>query len=211
MMYQQFEQGSVEWLRQRAGKVTASRIADLMAKTKTGWGASRENYKAQLVAERLTGEPSETFTNAAMQWGTNMEPEARNAYCFRYDVDVVEVGMIEHPTIENTGASPDGHIGDDGMLEIKCPNTATHIATLLGGEIPAKYRLQMLWQMACTGRKWNDFVSYDPRLPEEMRLFVKRLERDDAAIAEIEAAVIEFLAEVDATVSALTQQYKKAA
>jgi len=211
MTDQIYEQGTIEWLRQRAGKVTASRIADLMAKTKTGWGASRENYKAQLVAERLTGEPAESFTNAAMQWGTEKEPEARNAYSFRYDVDVVEVGMIDHPVIAMTGASPDGLIGADGMVEFKCPNTATHISTLLGGEIPGKYRLQMLWQMACTGRQWNDFVSYDPRLPEEMRMFVRRLDRDDAAIAEIEAAVSAFLAEVDATVAALTMKYKEAA
>lgn len=210
-MTEQYEQGSIEWLRARAGKVTASRIADLMAKTKSGWGASRENYKAQLVAERLTGEPAESFSNAAMQWGTATEPEARNAYCFRFDVDVIEVGMIEHPTIAMAGASPDGLIAPDGMVEFKCPNTATHIATLLGGEIPSKYRLQMLWQMACTGRQWNDFVSYDPRLPEEMRMFVKRLRRDDAEIVEVEAAVSEFLAEVDQTVSALTNLYQKAA
>ena len=206
-----YEQGSIEWLRARAGKVTASKIADLMAKTKTGWGASRENYKAQLIAERLTGEPTEGFTNAAMQWGTTTEPEARNAYSFHQDIDVAEIGFIEHPTIAMSGASPDGLINSVGLVEIKCPNTATHIATLLGGEIPNKYRPQMLWQMACTGRQWNDFCSYDPRLPEDMRIFVKRMERDDQAIAEIEAAVKVFIAEIDQTIAELTNIYRKAA
>ena len=201
------EQGTREWLLRRAGKVTASRIADLMARTKTGWGASRANYAAELVAERLTGEPAERFTNAAMQWGTTTEPEARAAYAFHCDADVVEVGFVEHPGIGMAGASPDGLVGTDGLVEIKCPNTATHIDTLLKGAIPEKYRLQMLWQMACTGRAWCDFASYDPRLPEHMQLFVTRLMRDDAAIAEIEREVATFLDEVSATVAALNERY----
>lgn len=201
------DQRSAEWFAARVGKATASKIADIVAKTKTGWGASRANYAAQLVAERLTGEPADSFSNAAMQWGTNMEPEAREAYSFRHDVDVVEVGFVDHPAIPMSGASPDGLVGTDGLVEIKCPNTATHIATLLGGTIPTKYETQMLWQMACTGRQWCDFASYDPRLPESMRLFVKRLHRDDEAIAELEADVAAFLAEVDATVASLRALY----
>lgn len=200
-------QGSAEWLAQRAGKVTASRVADVIAKTKTGWGASRANYAAQLVAERLTGNVEPTFTNAAMQWGTDKEPEAREAYEFYAGVFVDQVGMIDHPKIAMTGASPDGLVGDDGLVEIKCPNTATHIETLLSGKVPAKYVTQMAWQMACTGRAWCDFVSFDPRMPEHMRLFVQRVDRDDALIATLEAEVSAFLTEVSDTVASLSRAY----
>lgn len=201
------EQGTPEWFAQRAGKVTASRVADVVAKTKTGWGASRANYLAQLVAERLTGNVEPTFTNAAMQWGTDKEPEAREAYEYRTGVFVDQVGMVDHPTIAMTGASPDGLVGSDGLVEIKCPNTATHIDTLLSGKVPAKYVTQMAWQMACTGRSWCDFVSFDPRMPEHMRLFVQRVERDDTLIAELEREVEAFLDEVAKTVSDLTVAY----
>jgi len=201
-------QRTADWHQQRLGKVTASRVADIIARTRSGWGAGRENYKAQLVCERLTGAPTECFTNAAMLWGIEKESEARQAYCFRFDCDVEEVGFIDHHTIAMAGASPDGLVGADGMTEFKCPQTATHIQTLLGGTIPEKYRTQMLWQMACTGRKWCDFASYDPRLPESMRLFVQRLERDDAEIAKLEALVIDFLSEVDETVAKLRSRYE---
>lgn len=200
-------QGSAEWFAQRAGKVTASRVADVIAKTKTGWGASRANYAAQLVAERLTGNVEPTFTNAAMQWGTDKEPEAREAYEFHAGVFVDQVGMIDHPKIAMTGASPDGLVGDDGLVEIKCPNTATHIETLLSGKVPAKYVTQMAWQMACTSRAWCDFVSFDPRMPEHMRLFVQRVNRDDALIATLEAEVSAFLTEVSDTVASLSRAY----
>lgn len=202
------EQGTPEWLLERCGKVTASRIADLMAKTKTGWSSSRANYAAQIVAERLTGTVAESFTNAAMQWGTQTEPEARRAYEFFVDRDVQEVGFIPHPTIGMAGASPDGLVGGDGLLELKCPLTATHIDTLLTGTIPDKYRKQMMFQMACTGRQWCDFASYDPRMCESMRLFVQRVERSDEEIQEIEDAVRAFLAEIDETVSALRARYE---
>lgn len=202
------EQGSPEWLALRCGKVTASKIADMLAKTKTGWGAGRANYRAQLVAERLTGMVAETYSNAAMEWGTEKEAEARDAYSFYQGADVELVGFVPHPTIVMSGASPDGRVGADGMVEIKCPNTATHIETLLGGEVPGKYRLQMMWQLACDGRRWCDFVSYDPRMPEDMRLFVRRIERDDARIAELETEVRAFLAEVDETVARLTSLYR---
>lgn len=201
------EQGTAEWLAERCGCATASRIADIVARTKSGYSASRANYAAQLVAERLTGNVAESFTNAAMQWGTEKEPEARAAYEWHKDVDVVEVGFIPHPTIAMSGASPDGLVGDDGLVEIKAPNTATHIDTLLGQKVPEKYVTQMQWQMACTGRQWTDFVSYDPRMPDEMRLFVKRIERDAERIAELEAEVAAFLAEVDETVAQLRRLY----
>ncbi|KKB80817.1 exonuclease [Devosia soli] len=202
-----FEQGSADWFAARLGKVTASRVADVIAKTKTGYSTSRANYAAQLIAERLTGTVAESYSNAAMQWGTEQEPEARLAYEFGHDADVVQVAFVEHPTIGMSGASPDGLIGDDGLVEIKCPITATHLDTLRDEKIPGKYETQMLWQMACTGRQWCDFVSFDPRLPENMRLFVKRLHRDDARIAELEAEVSEFLTEIDATVAELIRKY----
>lgn len=202
-----FEQGSADWFAIRCGKVTASRVADVIAKTKSGPSASRANYAAQLIAERLTGKVGESFSNAAMQWGTDNEPDARLAYEFRTDAEVEQIAFVEHPSIDMSGASPDGLVGADGLVEIKCPNTATHIETLLGQAIPGKYQTQMLWQMACTGREYCDFVSFDPRLPEEMRLFVKRLPRDDARIAEMEAEVTAFLTEITATVAELTRRY----
>jgi len=199
-------QGSPEWLAMRVGKVTASRIADLMAKTKSGWGASRANYCAQLVAERLTGMPAESYSSGAMQWGIEKEPLARAAYEFDKDCDVVQVAFVEHPRIAMSGASPDGYVGDDGLLEIKCPNTATHIETLLGESVPTKYELQMQWQMACTGRNWCDFVSYDPRMPENLSFFCKRVQRDSLKIVELEREVQAFLQEVDQLVIALKEK-----
>jgi putative phage-type endonuclease len=200
-------QGSPEWFAARIGKVTASRVADVIAKTKTGYGASRANYMAELLCERLTGQAAERFTNAAMQHGTETEPEARTAYEFRFNVDVVQVGFIKHFTIGDTGASPDGLVGNDGMIEIKAPNSATHIETLLTGDIPAKYITQMMWQMACTRRLWCDFVSYDPRLPEEMRMFVKRVDADPAMIESLESEVLAFLTELRAKEHALRLKY----
>jgi len=204
-------QRSPEWFQHRVGRVTASRIADVMAQTKTGPGAARKNYAADLVAERLTGDAREGFSNAAMQWGTDTEPQARTAYEFMTDATVQEVGFIDHPRLEWAGCSPDGLVGDDGMVEIKCPNTATHIETLLTGQIEGKYLKQMQFQMACAGRTWCDFVSFDPRLPAEMQLFVKRIEADPAEIATIEGAVSAFLVEVDSTVAALRARYMQEA
>lgn len=200
-------QGTEEWLAARVGKVTASRVADVVARTKTGYGASRANYMAELVAERLTGQPAERFTNAAMAWGTEKEPDARAAYVFMRDADVAEVGFVAHPRIAMTGASPDGLVGGDGMVEIKCPMTASHIETLIGQAVPGKYVTQMQWQMACAGRAWCDFVSFDPRMPAEMQLFVHRVHRDETMIAELEREVAAFLAELDAKVAQLTALY----
>lgn len=200
------EQRSPEWFAARCGKVTASRIADLMAKTKTGWGASRKNYMAELIAERLTGVTAQSYTNAAMQWGTDTEPQARAAYEFFRDEVVEEVALVDHPKIAMTSASPDGLVGDNGMLEIKCPNTATHIDTLLTKKIPGKYILQMQWQMTCADRQWCDYASFDPRMPEHLRLFVDRVHRDSKKIAEIEAAVSEFLTELDGKVATLSAE-----
>jgi putative phage-type endonuclease len=198
-------QGSSEWFYQRLGKVTASRVADVIAKTKTGYSTSRDNYMAQLVVERLTFTKTESYTNAAMQWGTDTEPFARAAYEATQGVMVEEVGFVRHPTIEWAGASPDGLVGDDGCIEIKCPNTLTMIETLLSQKVPGKYFTQMQFQLACTGRKWCDYVVFDPRMPAKAQLFVKRVDRDDAYIAEIEAEIVKFLAEVQSQVQQLNQ------
>jgi putative phage-type endonuclease len=202
-MIEMMDQGTEEWFTIRIGKVTASRVADVIAKTKTGYSASRDNYMAQLVCERLTGQKGESFTNAAMQHGTETEPLARAAYEALKDVLVDEVGFVPHPTIAMAGASPDGLVGDDGLIEIKCPNTATHIETLLSQTVPGKYNTQMQFQMACTGRQWCDFVSFDNRLPEELQLFVTRVPRDEVFIRLIEAEIVQFLAELDDKINKL--------
>jgi len=200
-------QGSDEWKELRRGRVTASRISDIVAKTKTGYSASRANYMAQLIAERLTGFAAESYTNAAMQHGTETEPEARDAYCFYQGVTVDQVAFVPHPKIDQAGASPDGLVGADGLVEIKCPNTATHLETLLGQAVPAKYADQMQFQMACTGRKWCDFVSYDPRMPEHMRLFIRRVARDDKRINDLETEIASFLLEMAVKLSELNSIY----
>ena len=204
-------QGSEAWAKCRLGKVTASRVADVIARTKSGYSTSRANYAAQLIVERLTGIPTESFTNAAMQWGTETEPEARIAYAFYANVDVEQIGFVDHPMIAMTGASPDGLVGDDGLIEIKAPHTATHLDMLTTQKVPGKYITQMMWQMACTNRSWCDFVSYDPRLPEHLRLFVKRIQRDDALIQDLETEVIIFLKEVDDKLAALDALDERAA
>lgn len=200
------EQGSPEWFAARVGKLTASRMADAMAKIKTGYGASRANLMAEIVVERLTGQKVEGFTNAAMQHGIDTEPHARAAYEFHSDNAVELTGFVDHPRIAMFGASPDGLIGSAGLLEIKCPGSAAHIDVLLRGVIPGKYQIQMATQLACTGREWCDFVSFDPRLPEEMRLFVQRFYRDANQIAEIEHEAAIFLREIEDTVLALQKR-----
>lgn len=199
--------GTDEFWQARIGKVTASRIADVTARIKNGWGASRANYMAELIAERLTGTQAESYTNAAMQWGIDHEAEARAAYEFYADATVGLGGFIEHPKILASGASPDGFVESAGLIEIKCPNTATHIDTLLALAIPEKYIKQMQWQMACSGAAWCDFVSYDPRMPENMRLFVHRVERNAALILSLEQDVIEFIAEMGERIAALQKHY----
>ena len=197
------EQRTEEWFNARLGKVTASRIADLMAKTKSGYSASRDNYMAQLTIERLTQKPTEGYTNAAMQWGTDQEPFARAAYETKTGQLVTEVGFIVHPEIDQAGASPDGLVGDEGMVEIKCPESKTMIETLLSDKVPDKYFKQMQWQMACTGRKWCDYVVFDPRMPENLQLCIRRVERDDYIIDEIKTEINKFLAELDIQVGKL--------
>jgi putative phage-type endonuclease len=206
MIHKKYEQGSLEWFAARLGNVTASRVADVIAKTKSGYAASRDNYMAQLICERMTYTVAESFNSPAMQWGTETEPLARAAYESLADVLVDEVGYIAHPTIKRAGASPDGLIGLFGLLEIKCPNTATHIDTLISEQVPTKYITQMQWQMSCTGRIWADFVSFDPRLPSGLQMFVKRVEFDAEYVAMLKEEVIKFLTELDAKISKLNER-----
>ena len=200
------EQRSTEWFTARLGKVTASRVADVIAKTKTGYSTSRDNYMAQLVCERMTGTQGESYNNAAMQWGTDQEPLARAAYEAAKDVLVDEVGFVIHPTISNAGASPDGVVGEVGLIEIKCPNTATHIDTLLSDKVPSKYIPQMQWQMACTGSFWCDFVSFDPRMPEGLQLFIQRVDLDAEYVKMLEAEITGFLGELETKIEKLKEK-----
>lgn len=203
------EQGTDEWKAARAGMVTASRIVDVMAKIKTGEAATRRDYRCQIVAEILTGKPQDdVFTNDAMRWGTEQEPYARGAYEVARGVLVDQVGLVLHPSIERGAASPDGLVDPDGLVEIKCPKTATHLDYLMAGGVPMKYQPQMLWQMACTGRNWCDFVSYDSRLPQDLQLFVVRFHRDQARIDAMEAEVRNFFTEVNRTLQNLNNRRK---
>jgi len=197
------EQGSDLWHQQRLGKLTASRIADALARTKTGWGASRYNLMSNLIIERLTGQSVDSYMNDAMRWGIETEPQARDAYCFYLDCEVEQVGFIDHPVIAMSGASPDGLVGDDGLLEIKCPGSATHLDFLLSGAIADKYQKQMTWQLACTQRRWCDFVSFDPRFPADIQFKRIRFTPSKEDIAEMEREAKTFLTELDVKLSEL--------
>lgn len=199
------EQGSQEWLALRAGKVTASKVSDVMSSITT---AGYKNYLADLVVERLTGKKTESFTNAAMQWGVDQEPIARAEYEVKTGNFVDQIAFVDHPTIVNFGCSPDGLVGDDGLIEIKCPNTATHIDYVMQDKVPTKYIPQIQCQLAVTGRKWCDFVSFDPRLPDGLQILIVRLERDDEYIEKLEARVVKFLDEVNSAVNGLKEKMK---
>jgi putative phage-type endonuclease len=201
------EQRTDEWFAARLGKVTASRVADLMATTKSGYAASRDNLMAQLVVERLTGQQQDGYTSASMQWGTEQEPFARAAYEIATGQMVDECGFVPHPTIANAGASPDGLVGADGLVEIKCPNTAGMFDALLTQTVPGKYNTQMQMQMACTGRAWCDYAVFDPRMPTKAQLFIKRVPRDPVFIQKMEAEIVKFLGELDAKVNQLKELF----
>lgn len=202
------EQGTPEWFADRLGKVTASRLADVLAKTKTGYSATRNNYMTQLVLERVTNSRAEGYTNAAMAWGTEQEPFARAAYEAHTGQMVEEVGFIPHPDIDGAGASPDGLVGDDGMVEIKCPSSSTALEVWLthaqgNDPVDAKYYAQMQWQMRCADRSWCDYVVFDPRMPAKAQLFIHRVKRNEDFIANAEDEVITFLTELDIKVESL--------
>jgi putative phage-type endonuclease len=207
------EQRTDEWFQQRLGKVTASRISDVIAKTKTGVSTSRQNYLVQLVSERLTGKKGDSFVNQAMLDGIERESAAKELYMRTRGVSVTEVGFFDHPVIKNSGASPDGAVNAEedgkyaGLIEIKCPIETTHTNTLMSKSVPSKYIPQIQWQMASVSPnvKWCDFISFNPNFPDTMQLFVARVERDNAYIAELEAEVIKFLDEVDQTILKLKE------
>ena len=204
-------QRSPEWYAQRLGKATASRIADILATTKTGVSALRKNYRADLIAERLSGQPAANYVNGPMQWGIDHEAEALAVYAEIVGLPVAPAEFVDHPEIRWSGASPDGLVGDEGLVEVKCPNTATHLEALEGGKISGNHLIQMQWQMACTGRVWCDYVSFDPRLPDPMHIHVRRVERDVSHILDLEAEVSAFLAEIAEAVAWLTGKYGREA
>ena len=195
-VYGGIEQGSEEWLKIRLGKVTASGVADVLAKTKSGVSASRGNYLIKLAIQRVTGVVEESFTNDAMQWGIDNEAQARVAYEVASGNFVDQIAFVDHPMISWFGASPDGLVNDDGLVEIKCPNSATHWSYIKDDGPPNKYYIQMQAQMACTGRSWCDFVSFDPRMPERSRLYIKRVMREEQYISLMESEIKQFLDEV---------------
>lgn len=205
-MTENIEQRSDEWYAARCGSLGASAIADALSKTKEGKpGSTSLNLRAKLVVERLTGIQEDGFKSGAMQHGIDNEDAARMAYEAHTGEFVTQVGLYKHPNLNGTHASPDGLVGEDGLVEIKCPNSATHIETLKTGKIPTKYQYQMQWQMRCTDRQWCDYVSFDPRLPDHLKLWVKRVYRDNVKLAELEASVEEFLDGVQQDLDALSK------
>lgn len=206
-MSEDLQQGTPEWRQARCGSLGASSLHEAVAKTRTGWGASRANLMTRLLIERITGAPQDGYINAAMQHGIDTEPEARAAYQFERGVLVRQVGLVKHPSIAGSHASPDGMIGEHGVLEIKCTQPTAHLDRLLGEPIPDKYVVQAQWQLACTGRRWVDFTYYSPAFPENMRLHIERIERNDRRIADLEGLVKEFLYELHLKHVELTGRY----
>jgi putative phage-type endonuclease len=202
-------QGTDEWFAARRGKVTASRVADVMARTKSGFAASRSNYKAELVLEILTNTTAVGFVSEAMKWGTEQEPNARALYASTIFDPVVEVGFVDHPDILGAGCSPDGLVGDDGIVEIKCPNTATFLEIFLTDNIPQKWLTQIQMQLDCTGRKWCDFVCYDPRMPEGGQIYVQRVERDEMFISTMREMIQTFIKELNEEVEQVKTKIKE--
>ena len=202
------EQGSPEWLAARCGSLGASSIEALMSKNKTGESAGRKNLRTRLVVERMTGKPVTTFKSAAMEQGNELEDDARRLYAFEQGVSVDQVGIVRHPGIEGAHASPDGLVGADGGMEIKCPEPSQHKDTLLGGKVKRGYVLQIFWGMACTGRKWWDFVSYNPDFPPEMQLHVERFHRDPQQIVEIETEARLLMNETMREIAMLREKFK---
>ncbi|UNE54872.1 lambda exonuclease family protein [Bartonella machadoae] len=195
------DQRTAEWFQARLGKVTASNVYNILSRTAKGLPTSKyEDYKIKLMTERLTGEISQSYITPSMQWGIEHEEDALKEYEFIYDADVIKCGFIPHPTIEMAGASPDGLIGEDGLVEVKCPQSTTHLRFFMYDEIKPEYIAQMQFQMACTGRKWCHFISYNPQFVGRstgLRMKVKRIHRDDEQIEQLTKAVEVFLAEIE--------------
>ena len=203
--FKALEQGSEAWKMARLGHVTASNVSDVMARGKDGEATTRYKYKVKLVAERLTTEQPESYTNTAMQWGIDQEQFAVIAYEMKADVMTDLTGFWLHPALKWVGASPDRLVGDDGLLEVKCPNTTTHLDYIFAGKVPAEYVKQVQAQLWITGRAWCDFVSFDPRLPPRNQLLVVRVFRDEKLIAEMETETVKFLGEVTSLINKLKE------
>lgn len=199
------EQLSQEWFEARLGKVTASRVSDVLATIKSGEAASRRNYKIQLATERLTGKKTDTYMNQAMQDGVDREPMAREIYSKLTDNQVYEDGFVQHPRIEMSGASPDGFVGKNGIIEIKCPVETTHTTNLLERKLPLRYKPQVQWQLACTEREWCDFISYNPNFELRLQLIHVRVHRDDEYIKMLEFEITKFLEEVEEMINQLKE------
>jgi putative phage-type endonuclease len=208
----EMEQGTPDWLQMRCGSLTSSRLCDALAKLKDPKkeSASRSTYRKQLVIERLTGRTTSTYVSDAMIWGIETEPQARIEYEMLTGREVTPIGLALHPEIKYFSASTDGLVGDDGILEIKCLGSINHLDILLSGEIPEDYHWQMLGGMACAERQWCDFVSFDPRLPDDLKLFVKRFSRQDALIRGMELEVVQFLKEVEEMLQRLKSRNREA-
>jgi putative phage-type endonuclease len=192
------EQGTAQWLEIRRGRITASRIVDVLNQLKRGGeGADRRNYRIELISERLSGRSEPHYVSPEMDWGSECEPFARAAYEIAQEVIVDTAGFVMHPTYDFAGSSPDGLVGEDGLIEIKCPKTTTHTKWLMAGEVPEEHQAQMLWNMVCCERQWCDFISFDPRMPDGLKIFIVRMERDDSRILDIESEVQRFQDEVE--------------
>jgi putative phage-type endonuclease len=203
------EQRTDEWFKARLGKVTASKVSDVLAKIKSGEAAVRRNYKMQLATERLTNQKTDTYINQAMQDGIDREDTAREIYEIVRDIKVEQVGFIDHPTIKMAGASPDGLLPDNGVLEIKCPIETTHTTNLLERKLPSRYVSQVQWQIACTGAEYANFVSYNPNFEPKLQLMFIEVERDNEYIEMLEEEVSTFLLEVDEVVKTLRELNKE--
>jgi putative phage-type endonuclease len=188
--YREVAQGTPEWILARLGCGTASRANDMCAAEST---AAYQNYLWELVAERETAQPAESYVNSDMERGTALEPIARAAYEAHTGTFVTQTGFWLHPEIPYFGASPDGLVGDDGLIEIKCPRTSTHLRYRAEGKVPTKYKRQMMCQLVCTGRKWVDFVSFDDRVRQAKQLFVVRFEPKQEEIDEMMEQIKKFL------------------
>jgi putative phage-type endonuclease len=198
------EQNTPEWLQARCGRITASRVRDVLNWLKSGKESEkRASYRVEILSERLTGRMESKNVNAEMQWGIDNEAAARFAYEQFIRAEVKRIGFVIHPSMDFFGASPDGLVGEDGGIEIKCPKTSTHLEWMFDGIIPDEHRYQMVAGICCTERKWWDFVSYDPRLPRHLRLFIVRMQRDESEVAKVEQEVLRFNEEVESMMKSL--------
>ena len=200
-------QRTPEWDLARLGKITASKVRDVCAKTSAGkYTAARDTYKWNLIKERITGVPVEYRITPPMQWGIDNEGDAKAFYQVLYDVQIEEVGFIPHPDMDFAGASPDGLVGTDGLIEVKCMETVNHLRAIDAGEVPEYYVDQCQWQMACTGRQWCDLVIYDPRLPDDLQMRRFRIRRDEDRIKDIESEVRKFNQEIESIITNITRK-----